>query len=428
MNNKLKKVELGCGKYKLEGYIGVDRYELPGVDVVCDLNGPFPFEDSSIDVIWACHSLEHLSNIEHTMNEIYRICKHGAIVQILAPYYMTSLNLANHFHLSAFNEDTMRLFSNNHTIMIDPEEYACPHVPGWGVQQSDNSDGMIEMEILKMEYFYYKEYCGLSDERKHYARRSFLNACDQIFYVMVVNKSGVPFQRQELENYLKFAKTIEPKIISEFRKRDQTNALSDSHSIYTEIDNVINDCAKLSKQYFALEKKHKELVDKNQKLEKELNGYRVQQMFLFKELAGLLETNSSQSIPLIEIKDQEFTDALILCSMVKKNQEFCYSKKIPCQGYFEYTITGNGSKIYLYAKGNENARILVEIVKNNSILNQFELTLEQTEGVISVKTDGFDGSCRIRFKALTPESYVRILEIKGKTLFKATTSLAYYLS
>lgn len=433
MTNKLKKVELGCGKYKADGYIGVDRYELPGVDIVCDLNGVFPFEDNSVDVIWACHSLEHLNSIEHTMNEIYRICKHGAIVQILAPYYMTSLNLANHFHLNVFNEDTMRLFSNNHTYMIAPDEYACPHVPGWGVQQSDNSDGTVEMEILKMEYFYYKEYCGLSDERKFYARRSFLNTCDQIFYVMVVNKSKTPFLKQELETFLEFSKTLEPKIISDFRKRDEDNALINSRSIYTEIDDIMNRYHALQKannelanQYHILQRETEE-VQKN--LQKELNIYRNQQMFLLEELSGILEvTNMRQTIPTESIKDRGFIDNLVLGSILQKNHRLNYSSRIPFQSYFEYAVMGSGNTINMYAKGNENSVIFVEIVKGNCIIDQCEISLSESEGVISIKTKGLDSSSRIRIKVLTQESYVRVLEIKTKKLFKTTTSLAHYLS
>ena len=73
-------VELGCGKTKQKGFIGVDRFPLEGVDIVADLNGTIPFADNSVDVIYSSHALEHLDSIENSMKEIYRICKKSQAV------------------------------------------------------------------------------------------------------------------------------------------------------------------------------------------------------------------------------------------------------------------------------------------------------------------------------------------------------------
>ena len=77
------KLDLGCGRAKSPGFIGVDRFALPGVDLVVDLNKRLPFEDDSVDLISASHSLEHIENLMATMSELYRVCKHGA--QICVP-------------------------------------------------------------------------------------------------------------------------------------------------------------------------------------------------------------------------------------------------------------------------------------------------------------------------------------------------------
>ena len=142
--DKLVKVELGCGATKTEGYIGLDRFPLPGVDVVADLDQRIPFEDDSVDVIFACHSLEHLSDLYHTMSEIYRICKNGAIIHILAPYHSTATNMANIYHKQVFNEDTFRFFGREtENPFIDQEEWYCPHALEWGLSTSDNSTANI---------------------------------------------------------------------------------------------------------------------------------------------------------------------------------------------------------------------------------------------------------------------------------------------
>jgi len=222
MEKLLKKVELGCGTTKTLGYIGIDRFPLPGVDIVADLNKEFPIEDNSVDVIYACHSLEHTDNIQHTMSEIFRISKHGSIVQILAPYYHTTLNVANFYHHNIFNEDTFRFFTTyGDTGVINKEEWYSTSSSQWGLSQSDNSKQDIQIELLNMEFFYYKEYLGLSDEEKRRARRSLNNVCDHIYYELIINKSGIPFTAEEIQTARKKAKIIEPPLIQVIRDRDK---------------------------------------------------------------------------------------------------------------------------------------------------------------------------------------------------------------
>ena len=52
------KLNLGCGHIPVEGYVNVDRRELPGVDVVADV-GDLPFEEGGVQEIFSAHLLEH---------------------------------------------------------------------------------------------------------------------------------------------------------------------------------------------------------------------------------------------------------------------------------------------------------------------------------------------------------------------------------
>jgi hypothetical protein len=52
------KLNLGCGHLPVEGYVNVDRRELPGVDVVADV-GDLPFEEGGVQEISSAHLLEH---------------------------------------------------------------------------------------------------------------------------------------------------------------------------------------------------------------------------------------------------------------------------------------------------------------------------------------------------------------------------------
>lgn len=234
----LVKVELGCGATKTEGYIGLDRFPLPGVDIVADLDRQFPIEDNSVDVILACNSLEHLADLYHTMSEIYRICKDGAIIHILAPYHSTATNMANIYHKQVFNEDTFRFFGREtENPFIDQEEWYCPHVLNWGLSTSDNSQCDIDFIQVGMEFFYYKEYRHLSVEQKRRARRAFSNVCDMLFYTLIVNKSDY-FPMQRLMERRELASSLEPPIIAALRERDKVF----DHSSASILTDILNSC------------------------------------------------------------------------------------------------------------------------------------------------------------------------------------------
>jgi len=49
---------------------------------MCDID----FEDDFFDVIFSLHSLEHTSDIDQTMNEIYRLIKNGGLFGLAYPY------------------------------------------------------------------------------------------------------------------------------------------------------------------------------------------------------------------------------------------------------------------------------------------------------------------------------------------------------
>lgn len=52
------RLNLGCGHIPHEDKVNVDRRQLPGVDVVADVDN-LPFEPGSIELIYAAHLLEH---------------------------------------------------------------------------------------------------------------------------------------------------------------------------------------------------------------------------------------------------------------------------------------------------------------------------------------------------------------------------------
>lgn len=87
------KLDLGCGANKKEGCVGIDNAteSMTGKqfapDMIADLNLGIPVPPNSCEYIYSSHALEHFKNPHFIMDEIYRVCKDGALVDIIIPLY-----------------------------------------------------------------------------------------------------------------------------------------------------------------------------------------------------------------------------------------------------------------------------------------------------------------------------------------------------
>lgn len=215
------RLDLGCGSNKEAGFLGVDRVNLPGVDVVTDLNSPLPFESDSVDLVYASHSLEHVSDLMATMREIYRICKHGAQVCIVAPYGEQKLNLANPYHIAVFNEHTPRFWSDYPHTPVEAAEYAHPHAEKWGLARSDNSDAGMDFRLVQLEFFYFPPYRHIPVERQRVCRRERLDVCDQIMYHLIAWKGDGDSQCPEYDDMVAAFRPFIPYHVAQRRVRER---------------------------------------------------------------------------------------------------------------------------------------------------------------------------------------------------------------
>jgi len=119
---KKKKLNLGCGNKKIDGFIGVDKFGTP--DKLVDLEVfPWPWKDNSVDEIIMSHVLEHLGQTTDTflniMKELYRVCTHKAIIHIQVPDHRSDGYFGDPTHVRPITKAIMNLFSkkeNKRTI------------------------------------------------------------------------------------------------------------------------------------------------------------------------------------------------------------------------------------------------------------------------------------------------------------------------
>jgi hypothetical protein len=92
-STQIKILDIGCGKQKVPGSIGVDFNDNFSPDVVHNLNHfPYPFEDDEFDEVYILSTLFLLENAIRVMEEVYRISKINAKVVILQPYFRSVWN------------------------------------------------------------------------------------------------------------------------------------------------------------------------------------------------------------------------------------------------------------------------------------------------------------------------------------------------
>lgn len=185
-----RRIDLGCGAKRREGFLGLDRFPLPGVAVIGDLDGgALPFASSSVDLVVGFHSLEHVRDLVSVMREVWRIGRPGAQVVIAAPYFTGGLNLANPYHKQVFNEHTPRFWTDAPTSPVPRAEWHQPPLSAqWGLASSDHSNPGLDLRCLRIEFLYFQDYWGMSPDRQREARRSRLDVCEGILYHLAVFK------------------------------------------------------------------------------------------------------------------------------------------------------------------------------------------------------------------------------------------------
>src|SRR5258708_29777301 len=104
-------LNVGCGSKKIPDSVGVDFDPQSCADVIHDLdNFPWPFADGAFDQIVCQHVLEHLRNPRRAMEELRRLARPGALVEIATPHYSSPDSWGDMTHYMHFSLKTFEPF------------------------------------------------------------------------------------------------------------------------------------------------------------------------------------------------------------------------------------------------------------------------------------------------------------------------------
>lgn len=155
MTDEVIRLDIGCGSRKKDGFVGVDQFSMPGVDVVLNVVGKgedgkflaWPWADNTVDEIHSSHFVEHLDfnrhNPErvHFYNEAFRVMKPGAKMAIIVPHWASNRAYGDFTHADKpvsemsfyYLKQAWRDVNAPHTdVKWNPAGYACDFDATWG--------------------------------------------------------------------------------------------------------------------------------------------------------------------------------------------------------------------------------------------------------------------------------------------------------
>jgi SAM-dependent methyltransferase len=101
-------LDLGCGRGKLTGAVGLDLGRQAGVDLVADFARGLPFQDDSFGQARLRHVVEHVADLAALLGEVHRVLEPGGLAHILTPHFSAAASHtdpSHRLHLGLYSFD-----------------------------------------------------------------------------------------------------------------------------------------------------------------------------------------------------------------------------------------------------------------------------------------------------------------------------------
>ena len=108
-------LDIGCGANKQPGWVGMDIREMPGVDIIHDVElYPWPLPDECVKLALASHLVEHINphkfGFINFMNEVWRVMKPNGGFLMSLPHGSSQGFIQDPTHCNPCNEATWDYF------------------------------------------------------------------------------------------------------------------------------------------------------------------------------------------------------------------------------------------------------------------------------------------------------------------------------
>lgn len=187
-----KRLNMGCGLNKIEGFVNADLSVNVKPDKIIDFNKfPWDFKDNEFDHIVAKDILEHLGDTSkdfiEVIKEMYRISTNGAIWEVQSPHWRCDTAIDDPDHKRLITMGMFNLF--NKSMLIKKLE-------------NDGSDSPlafehgVDIEICDMHFDYISPWAervknnDISEEELTHALNHYNNVASCTKYLIQVHKPG----------------------------------------------------------------------------------------------------------------------------------------------------------------------------------------------------------------------------------------------
>ncbi len=107
------KLNVGGGERPKPGFFNVDVVNLPGVDVLADLNEPLSdLPADSVDEVYTRHTLEHIPRLTELMGELHRVLRPGGRLEVIVPHFSNPYGYSDPTHVRFFGLYSFFYFSD----------------------------------------------------------------------------------------------------------------------------------------------------------------------------------------------------------------------------------------------------------------------------------------------------------------------------
>jgi SAM-dependent methyltransferase len=95
LENEEINLHLGCGLVNHPKFINIDGRPAPHIHYIRSIDNLDPFKDNSVNLVYACHCLEHFSHVKipDVLTEWFRILKKNGVLRLSVPDFDLLLDI-----------------------------------------------------------------------------------------------------------------------------------------------------------------------------------------------------------------------------------------------------------------------------------------------------------------------------------------------
>ena len=167
-------LNIGASQTRIQSFINIDISEKADLSLNLS-NEKIKLENSSVDLIFSNHTLEHVEDLIFCLKELYRVSKNDALWLFDLPYCtLSEYHAVNPYHIHDFNEHFFKFFDTTQ------------------LKGSASEDNPVDLRTIEIEYRYLKPFSSFPSHYQELARRHLWNTTRDFSARLRVVKTNAP--------------------------------------------------------------------------------------------------------------------------------------------------------------------------------------------------------------------------------------------